>query len=428
MTRTKSLLGILFLGILTIVPMSLFASGQQQSGTGGEKSVTIQYWAQMDQPRVAIYTESMKAFEAKNPGIKVELQQEVGDNTQVEQKLSAQLAAGNAPQVVHIDTQYIKDMADAGRILKLNDFPGAQDLSKAFYSSVMDPLMDKGGIYGYPIRANTIELIVNNSMLKAAGIDPANPAETMAQLRADAIKLTQKDSSGNITVYGFGPSFNKDPHWTVHAFTPYLWSEGGSYYDPKTMTAGWAGKAGIDTLNYFRDLIDVQKVSPAYDIDNGFQSGKMAMWINGEWQIGPTKKNFPNLDFSFHTIPVAQAGETPILPLGGRAVTIPKGATHQAEAWKLIQWVESRDEQLRYTHAQVGLSPRQDILSDSWFNDHPNFKLVAQDMAHVKAKYAPSLLQMDVILYNAIQSTIINGTPADQALKSAAEQYNKLIQ
>lgn len=387
---------------------------------------TIHYWVAVDPDRWNVYNESIKEFNKQNPDIHVVLHKEIGDNVQVQQKLLTMLAAGTPPDVIHVDTMYVEDMARAGTIVPLDQFSGASELAAHIFPGAMEPLIVDQKIYGYPIRANSIQLLYNKQMFREAGLDPALPPRTFAQMIEVAKKLTKRDSRGNVDVYGYETGMTKDPHWTAHVFSPILWSYGGSYVS-QSGEAGFSGVAGVKSIDYWDTLINQHQVAPTERITSGFQTGKVAMAHTGEWDIKPYKRDFPNLDFGFYTLPVSEDGVEPVIPLGGRAVVIPKGVNNPEEAWRLIQWVMNKEEQMRYTSSEVGLTPRTDLADDPWFLSNPEYHRALLDMVYVKAKAAPHILEMNTLLSDAIQKSILLNHDPQDALDEAATKYNAIL-
>lgn len=391
-----------------------------------EGEVTLEYWIAGDPRRTPVYQESVDRFTAAT-GIKVNVTEEVGDNTQIQQKLFTMIASGNAPDVLHVDTMYVGDMAKAGTIRPLNAFEGFAEVNERAIAAEVEPLTVDGETYGFPIRANSIQLVYNKQMFRDAGLDPENPPKTYDELVEAAVALTKRDDKGNIEVYGYETGLTADSHWTMHVFSPIFWSYGGEYVN-ENGESGFATEAGVKTLELWDKLINELGVSPTERITNGLESGKVAMIHTGEWSLLGYRKDFPDLDVGFATLPVAAEGVTPKIPLGGRACVIPTMSAHPEEAWKLIQHVTSYDEQMTYTMEEVGLGTLSAMEADPWFETNPNYRKALSDMQYAKAKAAPEILQMDTIVFDAIQRVILMGDDPMAALTDADAQYNALLQ
>ena len=402
-------------------------TGEQSNETKkSSETVELEYWIAGDPRRTPVYEKSVEEFMKVNPDIKVKVVEEVGDNTQIQQKLMTMISSGSAPGVVQVDTMYVKDMAKAGTIVPMTGFEGARELSEEIFEGAQEPLIVDGEIYGYPIRANSIQLVYNKKMFRDAGLDPEKPPKTFEELAEYAEKLTKRDSSGNVLVYGYESGMTKDPHWTAHVFSPIFWSYGGEYQN-EDGSAALNTEAAVKTLEYWKKLMVDLKVSPTERIEKGFQTEKVAMVHTGEWDILSMKQDYPDVEFGFATLPVADESVTPRIPLGGRACVMPKGVKNQEAAWKLIQWVMSDEQQMIYTSSEVGLTPKKSLLDDPWFDGNADYKHCLEDMQYVKAKDADNILQMNTFLNDAVQKVILNGADIEQALNEANDKYNSLL-
>ena len=401
--------------------------GKESAGEkGGNETVELEYWIAGDPRRTPVYEKSVEEFMKVNPDIKVKVVEEVGDNTQIQQKLMTMISSGSAPGVVQVDTMYVKDMAKAGTIVSMSGFDGADALAGEIFDGAQEPLVVDGEIYGYPVRANSIQLVYNKKMFREAGLDPEKPPKTFDELIDYAEKLTKRDANGNVLVYGYESGMTKDPHWTAHVFSPIFWSYGGEYQNDDG-SAALNTEAAIKTMEYWKTLMVDLKVSPTERIEKGFQTEKVAMVHTGEWDILSLKQDYPDVEFGFATLPVAAESVTPIIPLGGRACVMPKGVKNQEAAWKLIQWVMNDEQQMIYTSSEVGLTPKKNLLNDPWFDGNIDYKHCLEDMQYVKAKDADNILQMNTFLNDAVQNIILNGADIKQSLDEANEKYNSVL-
>ncbi len=412
----KKLLSFLMVALIIAGCLPVMAQGED---------VTLEYWIAGDPIRTPVYKESVARFTEKT-GIKVNVTEEVGDNTQIQQKLYTMIASGDAPDVLQVDTMYVADMAKAGTIEPLNAYAGYDGVYNSVIEAEVKPLVYDGQTYGLPIRGNSIQLVYNKKMFRDAGLDPENPPKTYDELIDAATKLTKVDANGNVEVYGFEIGMTADSHWTMHVFSPIFWSYGGEYLR-EDGTSGFATDAGVKTLELWDKLVNDLKVSPPERVKDGFPSGKIAMIITGEWDLRSFRENFPDLEVGYATLPMPSADVVPQIPLGGRACVIPTMSTHKEQAWQLIQHVLSYDEQMTYTKSEVGLGVLKDMVNDPWFETNPNYKRALEDMQYAKPKAAPEIMQMDTFVFDAIQRVILMGDDPMTALQDADIQYNELL-
>ena len=139
--------------------------------SGGESSK--KYWSDL-----------AAAFEAKNPGIKIDVQIESWND--VDRKVAEMVKAGKAPDVAQIGAY--ADYAADGKL-----YTADQLLSIPTQSNFLGPLVDAGEQkrvqYGLPFVASTRLLFYNKKLFRQAGIEKA--PQTWAELRDDAEKLKE---------------------------------------------------------------------------------------------------------------------------------------------------------------------------------------------------------------------------------------------
>jgi multiple sugar transport system substrate-binding protein len=138
---------------------------------GGESSK--KYWADLT-----------AAFEAENPGIKVDVQIESWND--VDRKVAEMVKAGKAPDIAQIGAY--ADYAAADKL-----YSADQMLSIPVQSNFLPPLTDAGEMkrtqYGLPFVASTRLLFYNKELFEDAGISGA--PGTWEELAEDAELLKQ---------------------------------------------------------------------------------------------------------------------------------------------------------------------------------------------------------------------------------------------
>jgi multiple sugar transport system substrate-binding protein len=191
--------------------------------------------------------------------------------------------------------------------------------------------------------ADTYGLYYNKTLLAKAGYK--DPPKTISQLTAMAKKLTQRDSSGKLKVVGFNPF----PSWYENVPAHYFPSWGATWMDgdkSALSTPEWAAhlrwqKSLIDWYGY-DDLVRFNAgAGDEFSESNAFETGKVAMHLDGEWRPAFIKKEAPNLNYGTAPFPVADDKQD---LHGGGYVTgsiigIPKTSKHKDQAWLLVKYL-----------------------------------------------------------------------------------------
>ncbi|CAM5604020.1 solute-binding protein [Streptomyces spiroverticillatus] len=153
------------------VTLKLVAADYNLDGGDGTKK----YWEGLS-----------KKFEAKNPGIKVDVTIYSWDD--VDRKVAEMVKANEAPDLAQIGAY--ADYAADGKLYSANDM-----LSIPTQANFLDSLSQDGRVdriqYGLPFIGSTRQLFYNKTLFQKAGITDA--PETWEQLAADAKKLKKAD-------------------------------------------------------------------------------------------------------------------------------------------------------------------------------------------------------------------------------------------
>jgi multiple sugar transport system substrate-binding protein len=158
----------------------------------------------------------------------------------------------------------------------------------------------------------------NKDLFEAAGLDPERPPQTMEELIEYAGKLTLRDEAGELSQVGFIPDFPRS-HTELYGrmFGGALYSDDGAELtansQPMVDALGWqrqfyniyAPEDLEDFVSSFTPYMtsrhpiyagrrlscqQCHRSSPIQNgkiPDTGFVEGKIAMMIDGEWQVSP---------------------------------------------------------------------------------------------------------------------------------------------
>lgn len=196
------------------------------------------------------------------------------------QKISTSIAGGQGYDVLVTGVGWIPPFASKNVFADLSAFGVTpSSLGKSTNAALVPAAEYKGKVYAVPLIAAPKPLALRKSAFEKAGLDPNKPPQTMAELKADAEKLTVKDGSGNITQPGF--DFWAGPGGYRQNFVALLGSRGVPLYD-KAGKAQFAGSAGVETLDWMKSMVGgVEK----YGAQN---PGKSPMVTTGEAAMGFT--------------------------------------------------------------------------------------------------------------------------------------------
>jgi sn-glycerol 3-phosphate transport system substrate-binding protein len=304
-----------------------------------------------------------------------------------------------------------------------------------------------GKQWSMPFNTSNPMVYYNKDMFKAAGLDPNKPPRTWAEVEEYAKKLTKKDASGKVDVYGAA--------FAIYGwfFEQFLAASGGYYADNENGRAKPATKAvfnspeGVAILDWWKKLYD-QGILGNYgrttvDTRNAFIAQKAAMIIEstatvkslldqsaGKFELGTGFLPRPNEDA------FKKSGTI----IGGASVWILKDrpAAEQQCAWEYIKFISGAKQQA-YWQSMSGYYPIRkagydDPVSVEWRTKYPQFQ-TAIDQLHAAPNNRftqggligvfPTARQT---IEGAIEETLAGKSTPQQALDKAADTVTKAIQ
>ena len=179
---------------------------------------TIKIATHYNEEQMAPLTECFRAYEAKNPGVKIEFQQaDYGDFLQT----IPSRVGGTSPDIYNIYSIWAPQLAAAGTLAT----PSAEMqawVKSAYGAGTVGAATINGTLWGIPTELSVYELIYNKKMLAAAGFDA--PPKTWDELHDMAAKITKKNDQGVIETAGYvyGPSVSN----AVHVFYSQMFAAG----------------------------------------------------------------------------------------------------------------------------------------------------------------------------------------------------------
>jgi multiple sugar transport system substrate-binding protein len=296
-----------------------------------------------------------------------------------------------------------------------------------FVPAAMDQMKYEDKTYALPIAVHSFQLLYNKKLLAEAHVQSPR---TMDELAAAIRKLTTVDADGNITRLGLG---NPD---LASSITTLGYAFGGEWNDPATGKPTPDEPGNVAALDFY-----AENVVQAYGADNvarfvggfgpymtaedPFQTGKVAMVIEGEWRCASIASTAPDFKWGVTEIPVADPSLAGTTQLTTSTLFIPTNSQHKAEAAKFLAFMEGEDGMLPFTHALGNLPSRTSMLDDPIYDDLQNFQpfldSLKSDKVHALSS-APGGSEYATDLGSAIDAVNRDKESAEQALSDVASK------
>lgn len=296
----------------------------------GEK-VKIEYWS-WDVEIEGLLIQMAEDFMQINPHIEVEvLTQPWLDYWD---KLAILNATGNPPDVYNMSPAYLWDYANNGLVVNLEKYV-AELPQDSYFWSIMDALRypyRDSDLYAFPFGWVTTMMYYNRSIFQEAGLNLPDGSWDWFELREVAKKLTRdRDGDGVNDIWGY---FSSSSHEVIDAA---IYSWGGAVLDSKRQTSLLTDEKSIEAIQFFVDLIHVDRVAPPPGVGASFVDGTLAMWPAASYNISSLVDHYSDLDWAVALMP---AGPEERLIYGAPDnVVISSHSKHPDEAWEFVKYL-----------------------------------------------------------------------------------------
>jgi multiple sugar transport system substrate-binding protein len=375
---------VLLAVVLAAVAISA-CGGSSSSATGGSvaapaqyngKPVTITFWNPFSQRQLAVMNSVIADFHKLYPKITVISRGGVTDTNIV-----AAIRSGSPPDLTMSQAaENLGEYCGTGAWINLEPYIKRDHVNIGVMpAAVRNYTQYNGDRCAVPDLADAYGLYYNKALFAKAGI--TSPPKTFAELTQDAEKLTQFNPDGSIKVAGFVPTSTFYETQAVH-FAPLWnaqWDESGKSSlgtDPVWATYMRWQKQLINFYGASKLARFLSKAGNEFSPSNDFETGKIAMEIDGEWRVQFIKSDGAKIVYGTAPMPV-DPSQPDLYGAGyttGNTIGIPKGASHPAAAWLLARYLAFNPAAIEKFAVGLGNIPTiTSALSDPALTSNPQF-------------------------------------------------------
>lgn len=347
------------------------------------------------------------------------------------QKILTLSAAGSAPDVYFASISWIDDLARKGAAQNLDPYVTASHLDFGKYYNLFDNLRypdARGSLYAIPYEWVTIVLYYNKALFDKARIPYPDANWTYDTYRRVAKELTIR-KGGKIVQYGCTAD------WGYNTSDSLLLSNGGTILSADNRKCTFNSPQNIESVQYMLDLVYKDKVAPSpaqYTPQQGalqlFGSGKIAMMIDGVWDIG-TLRQQNKISWDVAMLPRGKAGRKVIR--WPNQYVISSTSKNKDAAWGLIE------EALRPNRPADTFGPGKVpiIKADgkSWLaldaHQPPKHESVIIEQApyNVPGAGGPAWSEWRAKMDNTMQSVFLRHLTPQQGVAQAAQSVQQVL-
>jgi len=346
MKNGKSVLAILALAAIVVAACGSTPATTPSATLGAlSGDVRISGWSSTP-TEDALLTDSIAAFKAANPSVNVKWEPIAQDYETV---LKTNLAAGTEADVFYADIGWIDSLMKTGKLLARGDLMAKTGTKTSdFVPSLINAFSYNGKVYGIPKDFNTLGLVYNKDLFKAAGVAEPTNDWTWTDLQTAAKKLT----SGSVV----GLSLPAD----AARFMPFLWQAGGDLNNINNA----AGIAAVDYYTGFEAKDSLSKLPSELGMGwagEAFEKGKAAMVFEGGWLPADLNNNFKTVNYGVVQMPKGSAAKSNLIFTVSYSISA-KSKNPNA-AWALANYLTGSDNQAKVLKAGFALPTRQALAS-----------------------------------------------------------------
>ncbi len=314
------------------------------------------------------WTELIKAFEAKNPNVKIKKQQ-VPFREYVD-KLTVRFAGNNPPDIVHLPTRNYLAFASQGWLAPLDEYLAQTDV-KATYMKLNDEMLYNGKYYGVLMMGYGMMFFYNDKLLADAKVGVPKTSDELLK----AIAATTDVNAGR---FGYGAPTNEHPNVFVEIST-WVTGEGASLF--KGNQYNFTDPAVIRAIDKFRTAVkSAPKGTSSEQARQLFIDGKIAMIRDGPWVAAQVRKapDATRANLKMGMMPFAAVP-------GGTSNSLHMPAKLDPEkkklVWEFIRMTTTPEWQARFTLLTSSPAPRKNALPAAEMTARPDLALINKSAA-----------------------------------------------
>jgi len=324
--------------LLLAVSSLVFAQTSKPATASKDVNLRFSWWGSDSRHKPTLA--AMKAYEALNPGVKIE--GEYGAFANFYLKLLTQLNGNTAPDIFQVDYKWVYDLLSQNKswFVNMKTLGDKIDLSGFDMKYAMAWGSADDYLIGLPMGVNAIGLVYNKALLDKAGVVVTDNWDWDDLLEAGAkVKKLGKDY--------YAAFFNKA--YLNYMLKVQIKQKTGNDLILKDYKLGFTRKDMVEVFTYFQKLLDTGTIPP-FEETVPFEmvyADQTPNWLTGKYGICPTSSSLiPSIrtaskfELSVARYPIYKNAKNPglitaptmLLALNSRSPNLP-------EAIKFANWI-----------------------------------------------------------------------------------------
>jgi len=369
----------------------------------------------------------IQKFQTEHPNIKIELQNVPAE--EATEKLTAQIAGGNPPDVAFVDAGTVANFASRKALVNLDNYISRSDVVKAdaYVPAFKTFTTYQNSMYGLPFDGESTALFYRKDLFAAAGV--ASAPTTWEEFEAAAKALTKPEQQR----YGWAMFATESAYY----WYPWLWQNGGHLLSDDGKEVLFSDDAAKRAAEFY---VSLTKYAPkdylnsnSYDGRQAFANGQAAMYVAGSWFAGTLTDEFPQINGKWDVAPLPKGSAGCGTTIAGDALVIFSQSKKADAAWKFIEFLSKPENVAEWTYkspAGTTLPPINSLLdSPDLVQTKPVLKGFAEAMkcgvSNVVAN--PDWPKIEESLNEQLGKAMYGEQTASAALDASAAEAEKII-
>lgn len=399
----------------------------------GETYISMWVHTIEDTPEGQAYLESVKSFNDAYDGTyfaDVEFIPRNDSGGGYSDKINASVMSGDLPDVITVDGPNVAAYAANNIIQPLAEL--SDDERSAYLDSILDQGTYDDKLYALGAMESSVGLYYNKEILEEAGItvpaadDPWTWTEFTEILERLKPIMDEKNGYPLDMTFPVGES-------SIYYYAPFIWSNGGDLVseDGLTVDGVFNSSENVETMQYFRSLVDNQYMSQA-PIEKLFESGRAAFKFDGAWEVNTIYESYPDIELGVAPYVVSDNWDGGrYTPTGSWAYAATSNASDIEAATELVKWMSGTESGVRlFENTKSMPSTYAAYEQITLFEEDENYKALYEqlrDYGHPRPK-TPVYPQVSTSFQQALESVGLSGKDAQDELDKSVERIDAKLE
>jgi multiple sugar transport system substrate-binding protein len=363
--------------VLVLPAVGLLAFGPRGIDHPPRNKVIVDYWEKWTGSEGNALNEIVDDFN-KSVGAQKGIFVRCVTTSSVEQKTLVATAAGVPPDIAGLYDWNVPEYAARDALEPLDDLAAEHGITASTFKKVFWNLCHYDGhLYALTSTGYDYALYLNTREMREAGIDPAKPPRSIAELDAYSRKMEQIGPSGQIRVAGYMPF---EPGWALN-YTPYWF--GASWWDAKHRKFRFTDPQVVKAFEWVQSYPKRLGAGPVatycsgvgnYDSpQNAFLAQTIAMEQQGTFFANFIQSEAPALagNWEVSAFPSDNPTLKDVTYCSSDVLVIPRGSRHKREAFEFMAYVARQDVMEKLSNAHCKISALAQV-SETFLSHHRN--------------------------------------------------------